>query len=204
MRLTDPNYYTARSQTFAAGDQVPSATLNDIQDGIVDGNTAMDLLVDELEAQAEENQTASENQNDSPAPDVGGAKTVWVEKSTNGTTVVVLDDSVDWRDRYVIIQGVMTAGSRIAGGANDDDTDRNIRLDAMSEAYHWWLYTRDGTDGTTSANCVGILYTGGTEYARVFARSTDGALCMCKDAHAADPNFYLVMEVRGSPIQNHY
>lgn len=204
MRLTNPNYYTARTTTYAAGSQVAAAALNAIQDGIIGSNTAIDLLVVELAAQGLECQTCTGNQADSPAPDVGGAKTIWVEKSTNGTTDVVLDNSVDWRDRYIICIGRPSASTFIAGGAND-----NTLVDAMedgtADAFHRIFYSRDGQTGSSDQEAMVIDLTdaGYTDNIRVFARASDGFLCMKKDANA-NADVYVVGEFRASPVQNHY
>jgi len=203
MRLTDPNFFPARVKTYVAGDQVASADLNAIQDGVIGGNTSMDLLVDELEAQGEENQTATENQADSPAPNVGGAKTVWVEKSTNGTTLVLLDDSVDWRDRICIITGFVVAAASAPGGANDNVLEYN--LEGGLATIHAVIYTEAGQTGAAanpgfSASVPSMIP---TDTLRIFARDTDGALCMQKSANA-DGDSVVILEVRSSPAQNHY
>jgi hypothetical protein len=204
VRITDPVSLTARIFDFTAGGQVASNDLNNIQDAIIDGDAAVETLIDELEAQALECQTASGNQADSPAPDVGGAKTVWVEKTTNGTTVVVIDNSVDWRDRYLIIEGMFTsAAASIAGGASDNAISQNLSDggEGSSTDMHAMFFSRNGQDGSSSNECYENTISGGNVI-RFFARDTDGALCF-KRTSAGTDNWF-IGEIRGSPAQNHY
>lgn len=194
--IAAPNDYAARTHDYSAGDQVTSNDLNDIQDGLV----AVSDSVDELAADKMEVRTATANQADSPAPDRGGALAVWVEKSTNGTNVVVLDDFVDWRQRYIDAVGYYTSSSgSIAGGGSDDAIAIDIITSSL--AIHRFFYSEAGQTG--GFGNPGFTVDIGTEFVRVFARNTDGALCMRKDAHAADPDVYVVLKVTASPDQNH-
>lgn len=204
MRLSNPNWLTSRVRTWAAGDQVASADLNAIQDAIIDANTDVDTLVTELGAQALECQTATGNQADSPAPDVGGAKSVWLDKITNDITEAIIDNSVDWRDRYIIIQGVFeTASASVAGGASDNA----IALDLIDEAsgssvnIGALFYSRDGQDGTATTECYQFTVSGGN-VVRFYARSSDGALCFKRTTSGT--NYYFIGRISGSPVQNHY
>ncbi len=205
--------YPARTQTFASGDQVPSATLNAIQDGVVGCSDAIDDIEDNQLPAKSEGKTATGNQSDSPAPDTDGEISVWFEKSTNGTNIVVLDHSLhaDWRDRYIVLQlGSTTSAAYIPGGASDEQMHQ--------------IHVNGGAAIATGA-VGGIQYLEGgsavggarpyfewtpqiagwtTEKIRIFARQSDGALCMRKDAHAADPDIYVYGRIVGSPPQNHY
>lgn len=192
--ITPPNDYPSRTHDYVAGDQVTSSDLNDIQDAI----KALSDSVDELAAEKLESRTASENQSDSPAPELASGLSVWVEKSTNGTNVVVLDDFVDWRQRFVHVVGYYTSlAGYIPGGANDDAIAYNLQTAGI----HRFFYSEAGQTG--GFGNPGISIDIGTEFVRIFARNTDGALCMRKDAHAADPDFYIVAKFEGSPDQNH-
>lgn len=195
--ITPPNDYPSRTHDYSAGDQVTSNDLNDIQDGLV----ALSDSVDGLAAEKLECRTATANQADSPAPDLASGLVVWVEKSTNGTNVVVLDTFADWRQRYVEASGYWTsAAASIAGGASDDAIAID-QLGGSSLAIHRFFFTQDGQTG--GFGNPGVTIDIGTEFVRLFARDSDGALCMRKDAHAADPDVYVVLRVWGSPDQNH-
>jgi len=205
--------YPARTQTFAPGDQVPSATLNSIQDGVVGCSDAIDDIEDNQLPPKAEGKTATGNQSDSPAPDVNGEHSIWFEKSTNGTNIVVLDTGlhIDWRDRFITLMlGSTTSATYIPGGANDDQMHQihvngggAIATGAVSGIH----YTKSGT--AIAAARPYFEWTpqlGGwvSETVRIFARSSDGALCMRKDAHVADPDIYVYGRIVASPVQNHY
>lgn len=193
--ITPPNDYPSRTHTWAAGDPVASADLNAIQDGLV----ALSDSVDELAADKAEARTCTGNQADSPAPDRGGAVEIWVEKATNGTTEVVLDTFVDWRQRYILVQCYTdsSGGDEIAGGSLDGQIDKNLSL---SDVGGRLFFSQDGHAGST--NTPGLYVTITTDVLRIYARSSDGALCMKKSANA-DPNLHVVGLIKGSPRQNH-
>ena len=204
MRLTNPDFMTARVRTWASGDQIASADLNTFQDKVIDANTDVDLLVTEIGAQALECQTGTGNQADSPAPDVGGAKTIWLDKITNGTAEVVLDTSVDWRDRYVIIVGAFTtAAASVAGGASDNAITHDLidEASAVSTNMGALFFSRNGQDGTSANECYENTISGGNVI-RFYARDTDGALCFKRTTAGTDN--YFIGKIEGSPVQNHY
>jgi len=201
---TPTNPYSARSQTFVAGAQVASAVLNAIQDGIIAVGVEMAARIIERV----EGYTATGNKTDSPAPDSTGACTTWIEKSTNGTNEVVLDTYLDWRDRMVVFTGYCnTSSDYIPGGAQDDDIQHKYLADgaaaASASAVHYFAYTRDGGTGP-AVSWEPAVGGWGTEVVLIYARSGDGALCLKKVSHAADPDIFVVGEVRCSPVQNHY
>lgn len=200
-QFTQEEVYETRTNTYASGDQVAAAALNGIQDGIIDLNTAIDALVAQLNDNAAQASTATGNQADSPAPAVGGARTVWAEMITNDTTVVVIDNSIDWRDRYVFIRGTAIASANdIAGGSADNAITHN--LDVGAGGYlHALFYSRNGQDGTASTECREHTISGGNVL-RFFARDSDGALCFRRTTSGS--NYYFLGELVGSPIQNHY
>ena len=194
--------YTAVTNTFAAGDQVPSATLNAIQAGIVDVSEALDDVVVAANATFGEQRSASANLTDSPAPDAGGAMEVWVERPTNSTTLVVLDASADWRDRYIIVKGtIASTANDIAGGSADNAITAELNGVGGTVLDFMW-YSRDGQTGATaSTECHEHTVSAGNVF-RFFARSTDGALCMLRTTAGTD--LYVVASFRASPAQNHY
>lgn len=199
--LTDPAAYTARDTTYSPGSQVPSAMLNAHQDGIIDTSTAVDALA----AKVSPIRTATTNQSDSPAPTTYGGVEVVVERSTNGTTAVVIDSSIDWRDRYVVVvfrveeSDISTVGL-VPGGGSDDDISYQID---DAGATHGLFYTQEGQDGTVSTSCFQWVPATMTDAVRIFARDSDGALCIIKNGTAN--NEYMVAGFfRASPVQNHY
>lgn len=199
--FTQDEVYETRTHDYSAGDQVASADLNAIQDGIIDLNTAVDSLVTQLNDNAAQASTATGNQSDSPAPDTGGACSVWVEMTTNDTTVVVIDDSVDWRDRYFFVRGtVASASADIAGGASDNAIAAAMDI-SSGDVVDGFFYSRDGQDGTASTECYEHTVSAGNVL-RFFARSTDGALCFRRGASGS--NYYFIGRIDASPAQNHH
>lgn len=207
--LTAPGAYTSRTNTWAAGDQVASADLNDIQDGIIDVSDELDGVVGQLHP----NSSATRNSSDSPAPTVHGGRTIWIEADTDTTTVVVLDTSIDWRDRYLevaLMLGLDNSGSAAYYEFPGDTDDDEIYIDLVNTTtpvgLHLFCYTEQGQDGTATG--PGINWAPGPvifqDNLLIFARSTDGALCMCLDGSTTSDNFRLTGRVTCSPMQNHY
>lgn len=192
------NSYTARSHTFTAGGQVPSASLNDAQDGII----GVSNNLDDLAARAAGGASGSANLSDAPAPDQGGAYSVWIEKSTDGMNVVVLDTTIDWRDRYIALTGVYTADVNIRPGGSSE-SNLNYDIETAPTTLLWFHYSGGGKDTTTSTSTSCIRFIPTADAVIIAARNSDGALVLYKSA-AADPNITIMAEVRCSPIQNHH
>lgn len=199
--LTTPGAYTARTQTFTALNQVPSATLNAMQDGTKDTSDALDTLYAEVMPSRSCTSSAAHG----TAPNVTGAREVWVEEVTDGTTVVVIDDSIDWRDRWVKVEvGFLDDSSDPRPGDAGDD-QLQILFDDNGTApggITRMFYSEAGHDGTVAYPGLSITPASFSESVRLFARDTDGALCMRKNA-AVEPNIVVVGLVKCSPQQNH-
>lgn len=198
--LAEANAYTSRDTTYSPGSQVPSAMLNAHQDGIIAVSSGLDALT----AKVAPIRTATTNQSDAPAPSTYGGVEVVVERNTNGTTAVVIDDSIDWRDRLVRadfrleIVDVSTVGL-VPGGVGDDAI---VYTQASDNFFRSMFYTQAGQDGTTSASCVEVVPNLATDALRLFARDTDGALCIIKDG-TTDNEHMIMGFFKASPIQNH-
>lgn len=198
--ITEPDAYTSRTKTWAAGQQVASADLNTIQDGIIDVSEA----VDDLAAETGVSRICSGNQGDSPAPTPDGGGVIWIEMTTNGTTDVVVDDSIDWRDRVIVAEGLLLGetpySANMPGGANDDDTDYDLTGSGSGEI-HRILYTEAGQDGTNNNPAVAVVRQ--TDEVRLFARDTDGKLCLVKNGTSDSYETIFWGCVKFSPDQGH-
>lgn len=205
MPYSSTTTYGSRVKTYTPGDQIASAELNNMQDRPMAIGDDLADLVDELNDQSAEAQTCTGNQSDSPAPSVGGQKTVWTELDSNGTTEVVIDDSIDWRDRFVHIKGVaLAAGSpTLPGSASDHQFDIDL-LTSTNKIDHL-CYTQEGHDGTVDEPGMSITGVGGlsSDTLRVYADDSDGSLKMRKDADA-DGQITLICQITCSPDQGHY
>lgn len=191
---------TARTVTAAAGQQLNSADFNGVQDNIIAVSEALDLTRTIIPGA----RTSTINQADTPAPNTAGEVSVWVEALTDGTTVVALDDSVDWRDRFIIVQGGLIPEGLFAnnrpGGALDNAFGGSI---SDPDALNYVFYSQAGQTGGNSTPGAKLTPTSYTDEWRLFARSTDGVLCMRKSANA-DADLGFIGKVTGSPVQNHY
>ena len=157
--------------------------------------------------------TATANKSDSPAPDASGGGTVWAEFRTNGTTAVLIDNSVDYRDRFVSIQGYAeeVATSRLPGQANDDQlmaykdctaTSAGLVLQALAGGV---FYTESGGDVTNDP--VLRLYAEGQtqSYGIIVAHPTNGGLYYDHGSGTPPTNERdIILKIDYSPVQNHY
>ena len=182
---------TERVHTYAAGQQVLSANFNTWQDkGIVISEN-----LDQLAGRTTLFKTATCNQDDSPAPDTFGGRLLDVDEVTNGTTEVVLDTGLDYRDRFVTVFGVLQ--DRSVGPRPGEASDEECRFYNFTRRF----YAQEGNDGTL-AN-PGLQEVPGTGYWRLYARDTDGALCM-RLTDAGDPQQYFSAHLMVGPKRNQY
>lgn len=200
--------FGSRIVTFAPGQQVSSAVLNGMQDremtGANEGAESREFIAP--------SRTATGNQADSPEATLNGGVTVWLEAVTSGTAEVVIDDSIDWRDRWVRASLAVITGVGTYTPANDrpgGSGDNVITIDLTGSYGKLILaYTEQGQTGTGGTPGLGAItaYNGvgaSTDTVRVYARSSDGALAM-KKSGTTDPEFLVVGCVTASPMQNHY
>lgn len=197
--LTPNDRVAARHTTFAAGSQVPSATLNSMQDDGI--NLSTDL--DEVRGNAMLTRRASYNDGDDPLADEYGGWLLQLEAVSDGTSVVVIDADRDYRGRYIKIEAVWSAAaSAVFPGDAGDDNLGSFLTDTANNI--WVGFTQDGQDGT--AAYPGLQTRAGSvlssDYLRIFARSTDGALC-CKKSADADDDVAMFGWIKVGLKQNH-
>lgn len=195
--------YGARTHSYVAGDQVRSADLNAIQDGIVD---VSDEVEDVEDVQLPKKTVSRSNNAEllfAPAPDAYGGETMWIERSTNGLTEVVLDTLSDWRDRWIVFMGMVSDGTDRPGQVGDINCGHILfgAGSVHSAAASGMFYSGPGRTGADYE--IVLSPAGMTDKIDLYARAADGALCMVKDA-TADADVYLYLKVDGSPVQNHY
>lgn len=154
--------------------------------------------------------TATLNQGDSPAPDTYGGGAVWVEFRTTGTTEIVLDNSIDWRDRFIAINGygIEGATSALPPAAGDDGLSAHSNADAptlddvLTRNIIGFLYTEAGGDGSADPR-MRIYHDGATTTGALYAKSADGNLAfklLGSPTNEAD----MILKIDYSPVQNHY
>ncbi|HNC97850.1 MAG TPA: hypothetical protein PKW90_17100 [Myxococcota bacterium] len=187
--MPPPSPYPSRTRTYAAGDQVASADLNAIQDGIIDCSDAIDAL----DARMATAISASINMGEATPPDQGGAPELrGVEVSTNGTTAVIIDSTVDWRDRWITVTAYPI--STRPGDAGDSNLQFSRATHIKGDGV---FYT--GSGGTS----YNFQFVPTADIVEIYADSSTGALKMVKNANADGTQTFL-MNFTGSPVQNHY
>lgn len=188
--------YGSRVTSFSAGDQVPSATLNSMQDRVT-------TMGDELDA-VEQSRVVGRT----PSEDVNGADTygflvTTVYMATNGTTEVLIDDSVDWRDRIIEVSLWVsvkaTPSDYLPGGTNDDVAGDDLNGSDGCQAV---FFSESGNPGSSDTpGLPAFTPTTSSDDLWLYARSSDGALAMKKSGTASN-NFIVMGFVRASPPQN--
>lgn len=156
--------------------------------------------------------TATYNKADSPAPDHFGGGTVWVELRSSGTSGKILDESIDWRDRFIVVTGyaVEQATSRLPGQAGDNDLRANTDANATSAGnvlvnyFSGFLYTQQGCQGgILDTEKLEIESENGTQFGDIFALDSDGSL-RWDSLSAPTNNHDIILKVDYSPKQKHY
>lgn len=150
--------------------------------------------------------TATINQGDSPDPDTYGGGTVWIEVSITDTTdAIEVDNSMDWRDRFIDVSGLLLIQPAIFLPGGDNDAiivgSAGPDLDTESGVIHGFEYTEQGSDGSTAP--IMVFSIAGHDNIRIYADSTSGFL-MCKKAAATGTVAQLMAKVAFSPDQGHY
>lgn len=107
-----------------------------------------------------------------------------VEGGVGSTTTYVLDTSMDWRDRICLVRGMPGAGavanlSVFPGSGDDDEFNNPFGTTASSGSLSGWKlwYSNAGVaSGTATGN--GQCQLMGDANVLLYARNTDGALCL--------------------------
>ena len=169
-------------------------------------------IATELNSKLYRHRSSTKNQGDSTPPDTNGGGTVWADLTIpNDTTAILLDNSINWRDRAIHIVAYLRAGvtpaDYIPGGANDNDILGYRRMKSglgtidgtyIADAI---FYSKTGsTDGLSGAR--GLLASSGDDVA-VYANSTNGNLYINKTATASASVYPVLLKIEFSPVQNH-
>lgn len=212
--LTPAAAYTARTKTWGELKPVDNTDLNAIQDGIMDTSSAVDDLSEKVAPSVMGSSWLAET----VTPDEFGGFSSWNKQRTNGVGgVVVLDDSRDYRDRFLQLHGhliqVDAGGMAVQPGEADDNywptgtvivggggTTTATGVEVEPQLF----YAHNGQDGTgptgTAACSLGDSTVGKAD---LFARDTDGALCLVRrSVGSVELDLYLV--VHASPQLNQY
>lgn len=152
--------------------------------------------------------TATHNQGDSPDPDIYGGGTVWLEELTaNNTTPVIVDDSIDWRDRFITIQGKIlesSLSSDLPGGGDDDGITTG--LEDGNEPVHLavgMFYSEAGNSGAGNDPGWRFRPDSGADYIYIWADDSDGKLKMGKASTSNGNQYAVTIKIDYSPDQGH-
>lgn len=196
-----PAGFAARTRTYAAGSQVLSADLNSIQDKAIDVSGGLDGIA--VKIHRVENSSGTRLL--AHLPDQYGGHTVWVVATMIDSTEVVIDADFDWRDRIVesslSLVHPTTSGDVMPGEADDAELRSGVEL--ATSWGHSNFYSELGQDGSAASPGLqaDLDSSGSSEYVRLYARDTDGALCVFKDG-AGQPEYHIIGRVSCSPRLN--
>lgn len=150
-----PGTQPARMKSFGPGTVLKSRDLNRIQEGML----ASWLNGDGLDAEVKQYV-------DTPA----GLVTRWFSFSATNNTEVVIDDELDWRDRFLVVHLKFSDGTDIRPGGGAD-TSQGVASTSMQS-----LYT--GPGGTAGGSTYTSRTVAVSPNNAIYARNTDGALCV--------------------------
>lgn len=201
--ILEPDIYPARTNTWAAGDQVAAADLNAIQDGIITVSAGLDFVCQYIFYSRTCNSNGTSGL---PNPERSGACEVWIEAETNGVTEIVLDDSIDWRDRHIFVEGWADEAGNLVfpGEAGDDSVEADLsNVTAPGVGIHAYFYSEQGSAGTfADPGAHAVISTGPTE-SLVISVNASGELVMRMSPWTSVEG-RVVARVSCSPKQNHY
>ena len=193
----------------SGNDEIPQITTDAAGEA---GKIASALLGTNPEAA----RTASANLADTPAPDKFGGGCIWMEKGLiNSAADYLIDDSMDWRDRFIDFSGYLnsfTDGAR-PGFGSDHGIDAEM-TDTQTAPIGYqitmgFLYTQSGTTradwGATSPEVLIKENSSGKEDGLViWADSTNGYLWCGKATTDYSDEYSVMLRIHYSPKQNHY
>ncbi len=193
--------------TTVVSTKLPSAsyTASDVLTKIktVDGSGSgldADLLDGKQAYDLDNVRTSSANRAlDDPPADLHGGGTIWFDKHTGTASVsTIVDNSIDWRDRWVVVEGYIrnNATTYQPGTAVDNDITAGVNHSAY--LVHACFYTEDG--GTTP-KCY--IYQSGnySDHAYLWVNA-EGHLMVYN--HYVNGNISMGLKISYSPEQNHY
>ena len=150
------------------------------------------------------------NDGDTPEADQYGGGIIWVDGYVpDNTTPIQLDNSIDWRDRWIIVTGfldrISSAADRIPGGSSDQYLYGSLINDGadLSNLALATLFTRAGSTGANVYPFT-YLYVGGGDELYLWADDTDGSLKIGKNSASSGDLFAFGLQIQYSPEQNHY
>lgn len=158
----------------------------------VDGKQAYDL---------DNVRTSSANRAlDDPPADLHGGGTIWFDKHTAPASVsTIVDNSIDWRDRWVVVEGYIrnNATTYQPGTAVDNDITAGVNHSAY--LVHACFYTEDGG---TMPKCY--IYQSGnySDHAYLWVNEANGNLLVYNNY--VNGNISMGLKISYSPEQNHY
>lgn len=112
---------------------------------------------------------------------------VGVEPPSSGRREIVLDTTEDWRDRILVLAFANSEGQVRPGIVGDEDLDLSTPI---------LFYTGNGVSDPTIG--YSAILDGTTGDVRVYARNTDGALCIDFASTLGDAAYTLLLQVLGT------
>ncbi|MCB9603325.1 MAG: hypothetical protein H6721_26690 [Sandaracinus sp.] len=123
--------------------------------------------------------------------DAGGVRrigiTVGIEKPSAGRREVVLDTTEDWRDRMIVVALATSNGDQVRPGITGDE-DLNLFTPKL-------FFSGPGTADPTSGYSADL---DGSGNVRMYARNTDGALCVDFASALAEAAYTALWQIMGT------
>jgi len=153
--------------------------------------------------------TATINQNDNPAPGTGGGGTIWSEIRVTDETEHILDNSIDWRDRFVSLTGAIRVdpvSNILPGEENDQYLYGDTVNDSINCLFIGFMYSRTGCAGAGLQQTPHMRYSfaPGYDYVYVWVDHNDGKLCCGKQTNTNGTIYTMAMKIEYSSDQGHY
>jgi len=160
--------------------------------------------------------SSNNRDNDTPQPDKYGGGSVWMEKGVANSLInYLIDDSIDWRDRFISFSGYLNSSNdtTLPGGVTDYGIDASM-VDTQFAPIGYqitqgFLYTQLGTTragwGATSPETIIYENVAGNEDGLVLWVDSSNGYLWCGKPMTSYANEYSVMlKIDYSPIQNHH
>ncbi len=150
--------------------------------------------------------TATGNQGDIPAPDTYGGGPVWAEFEISAANPIkIIDSSIDWRDRFITINGVTISGSSTLrpGGAADAIIrgQNGPDIDNAEKHFSAFFYSEQGSNGAGTPRLE--LSFAAADDITFYVDSSTGYLT-AQRTESAGTTWQIMCKIDYSPIQNHY
>jgi len=140
---------------------------------------------------------------------LGGGGTIWSEIRVTDETEHILDNSIDWRDRFVSLTGAIRVdpvSNILPGEENDQYLYGDTVNDSINCLFIGFMYSGTGCAGAGWQQTPHMRYSFapyGYDYVYVWVDNA-GRLCCGKETNANETIYTMAMKIEYSSDQGHY